>query len=317
MSTAITYLNPARHRLNLTVKAKVVVKRILFSDKRASAVEVESDGETFTVEGDEIVLSAGATASPKLLMLSGVGAADHLSSLGIPIVHDLPGVGQNFRDHPGVFIGLNIKEEYRVDPDSPNPRIVLRYTAQGSPTRGDMQIVPARMAGPYNVDDLQIGEVRIVCRLYLAKSAGQVRLTSTDPHVQPYLDFKFLEDPWDRERFREGVRIIMRLLKQDAIKDMIKEIVTPTEQDMTSDETLDSWLMRHVVGGAHFTGTCKMGPSSDPMAVVDQYGRVRGVEGLRVSDASIIPEVPRANTNCSTIMVAERVAEWIKEGRSN
>ncbi len=316
MSTAIAYLNSGRHRLNLTIKPNVLVKRILFSGKEASAVEVESGGETFTVEGNEIVLSAGATASPKLLMLSGVGPADHLRSFGIPLVHDLPGVGQNLRDHPGVFIGLNVKEEFRVDPNAPNARIVLRYTAQGSTDRGDMQIVPARLAGPFDVDALKIGEVRIVCRLYLATSAGQVRLTSTDPHVQPYLDFKFLENPWDRERFREAVRICVQLLKQEGIKDMIEEIVSPTDQDIASDEVLDTWLMQNVTAGAHFGGTCKMGPSSDPMAVVDQHCQVRGLEGLWVGDASVMPDVVRANTNATTIMIAERVAEWIKEGKS-
>ena len=317
MSTAVTHLNPVRHRLNLTIKANVTVRRILFSGKRAWAVEVESDGERFTVEGKEIVLSPGTIASPQVLMLSGVGPADHLSSLGIQVVQDMPGVGQNLRDHPGVSVGVNLQKGNQIEPNAQNIRICLRYTAQGSSERGDMQIIPAGFAGPIGGDSLQIDSARLACRLELATGSGELSLTSTDPHVQPHLDFRFLVDPWDCERLREAVRLCARLLEQEALRDIVEDRFTPTGHDMASDEALDAWLIQNVTPGAHLAGTCKMGPSSDPMAVVDQYGRVRGMEGLWVSDASVMPDVVRSNTNATTIMIAERVADWIKEGKSN
>ncbi len=315
MSTAITHLNHNRHRLNLTIRPNVLVRSIVFSGKKATAVEVESGGERFAVEGNEIVLSAGTILSPQLLMLSGVGPADHLSGLGIQVVQDLPGVGQNLRDHPGVSVGLNLKEGSQIEPNAQNIRICLRYTAQGSSDRGDMQIIPARFAGPIGGDSLQTEGARLACRLELAAGAGELTLTSADPHVQPHLNFRFLLDPWDRERLRETVRLCVRLLEQEPLRDIVEDRFTPTDQDIASDEALDTWMIQNVSTGSHLAGTCKMGPSSDPKAVVDQYCRVHGLEGLWVADASVMPDVVRANTNATTIMIAERAADWLKEGK--
>ena len=114
---------------------------------------------------------------------------------------------------------------------------------------------------------------------------------------------------------RDGVRLTLRLVEHQAYKDIIVERTRPTDQDLASDEALDAWLLQTVTTARHISGTCKMGAASDPMAVVDQYCRVRGVEGLRVVDASVMPKVIRANTNATTIMIGERVADWIKEGR--
>ena len=152
MSTALSYINPNRHRLNLTIRGNVHVRRILFQGQRASGVEVESGGEVFTVEADEIVLSAGAIASPQLLMLSGVGPEDHLRSLGIPVVRALPGVGQNLRDHPLVPIRMAAKPDFPQDPNGPRIQTVLRYTSGGSDSRNDMQIFPSSFSTPLGGD---------------------------------------------------------------------------------------------------------------------------------------------------------------------
>ena len=150
----------------------------------------------------------------------------------------------------------------------------------------------------------------MTCILELAVGSGEVTLASNDPHVQPNLDYRYLEDPWDRERLREAVHICLRLLEDGAFKDIVAERMEPTDQDLASDEALDSWLLKNVTNTTHCSGTCKIGPASDPMAVVDQYCRVYGIEGLRVADASVMPNVIRANTNATTIMIAERVADW-------
>jgi choline dehydrogenase len=311
MSTALTYINPSRHRLNLTIRPNVRVRRILFEGQRAAGVEVESGGDTFTVTGDQIVLSAGAIASPQLLMLSGVGPESQLQSLGIPVVKHLPGVGQNLRDHPLVPIRVAVKNDFPLDPNAARMQTVLRYTASGSEHRNDMQIFPSSFSTPLGGDPFAEEGIRLTCMMELAVSAGELRLSSVDPNVQPYIDCRYLEEPWDRERMREGVHIAVKLMEHEAFRDIVNGLISPTEHDLTSDEALDSWMMQNVWIGQHLSGTCKMGSSGDLMAVVDQYCRVHGIEGLRVADASVMPDVIRANTNATTIMIGERVADWI------
>jgi choline dehydrogenase len=148
VSTALAYLSQARHRLNLTVKGNILARRVLFHGTRATGVMVESAGEQCTVEGDQIILSAGAIASPHLLMLSGVGPAAHLRSLGIEVMHDLPGVGQNFRDHALVPILFHIDEQFIDDAQGPRLQIGLRYTVPDSSIRNDMQLTPSWFTDP-------------------------------------------------------------------------------------------------------------------------------------------------------------------------
>ena len=312
MSTSLAYLNPNRHRLNLTARGNVLARHILFDGKRATGVEVESGGERFTVEAGKIILSAGAIASPQLLMLSGVGPREQLRGLGIPVVHDLQGVGQNLRDHPLVAVRMRIREGIPVSADSPMMQIALRYTAEGSSARNDVQIMATSYSIPVGVDPSGRDSFSLICMLELANGAGELRLASPDPHVQPHLDYRFLVDPWDRRRLREAVRLCIRLLEQDAYKAVVAERLAPTDQDLDSEEALDDWLMRSVSTTHHISSTCKMGPTSDPLAVVDQHCRVHGLEGLRVVDASVMPNVVRANTNATTIMIAERVADWVR-----
>ena len=131
--------------------------------------------------------------------------------------------------------------------------------------------------------------------------------------MQPKLDYRFLLDAWDRERLREAVRLCVRLFQHQAFQGIIEERIVPTEADLASDVSLDSWLQANVGVAGHTSCTCKMGPKSDPLAVVDQDCRVWGVEHLRVVDASVMPEIPRANTNATVIMIAERVADFIRQ----
>ena len=312
LSTALTYINPSRHRLNLTIRPNAQVTRILFAGKRAMGLDVESGGERFTVKGEEIILSAGAIASPQLLMLSGVGPADHLRNLGVQVLQDLPGVGQNLRDHVSVVMAMRVKESFPQDPYAPGLQTVLRYTADGSSAPTDMELIPGSFFTPLGGDPMKGGGVTIAAVLNLAVSAGEQRLTSTDPHVQPYLDYRLLLDPWDGQRIRECVRLGIRLLEHEAYRDIVADRLFPADQDLSSDEALDAWLLRNSRTSYHNSGTCKMGPESDALAVVDQYCRVRGLEGLRVVDTSVAPDVVRANTNPTAIMIAERAAGWIK-----
>ena len=312
MSTGLTYINPNRHRLNLTVRGNVMVRRILFDRSAVWGVEVESGGDIFQLEANEIVLSAGAIASPQILMLSGVGPADHLRSLGIPVVQDSPGVGKNFRDHPMAPVRLRVKDDFPQDPDAPRIQAALRYTSGVNNLRNDIQIMPSSFSFPLGGDPLEGEGVRFSCILELAAGKGEITLASADPGDQPNLYYGFLEEPSDRERLREAVRICFGLLEHPAFNDIVDGPLTPTEEDLASDEALDDWLNKNVTTSQHLAGTCKMGPDSDPMAVVDQFCRVRGVQGLRVADTSVMPDVVRANTNTTAMTIGERVADWVK-----
>jgi choline dehydrogenase-like flavoprotein len=201
-------------------------------------------------------------------------------------------------------------------------QVALRYTAEGSSTRNDMQIfhLPLDCAYreylPPKLSLTSSDHCFALCvGLQNAVSSGELKLTANDPYVQPSINHRYLSDPWDRERMRQGVRLAVRLSQHPAFKDIIIERLSPTDADLASDEALDSWLLQNLDTLYHTSGTCKMGPTSDQMAVVDQFCHVRGLEGLRVVDTSVMPDVIRANTNATVIMIAERVADWIKEGR--
>ena len=199
--------------------------------------------------------------------------------------------------------------------DITKARLALRYTATGSSTPSDMMLMTNSIFSTLSGDPMPDGIIRISCALELPASMGEVRIVSVDPNVQPYFNYHYLEDPWDRERLREGVRLCRRLVEHSGYQDIVADWVSPTEDELNDDVKLDDYLF-HTVGTArHYSCTCRMGPDSDPMAVADQFCRVRGVENLRVADCSVLPNVTRANTNATAIMVGERVADWIKEGR--
>ena len=291
--------------------------RVLFDGTRATGALVESGGEMFSVYGDEIVLSAGPIGSPQVLMLSGVGPAEHLKSVDVPLLVDLPGVGQNLRDHPQVAVTLQATESFKQDGLEPILQVGLQYTAKGSQLRNDMIIFCHSFAtddGYYSLSDSPATGIYLVPAIYLAVGAGHIALTSKDSHVQPYLDYNFLQEAFDRDRMREGVHISIELGESDEFREIIRGCINPTEADLESDATLDAWMMKKVTTSHHVSGTCKMGPSSDPMAVVNQRGEVYGTEGLRVADASIMPDCIRANTNVTAMVIGERMADFIKEG---
>ena len=316
LSTALGYLNLARHRLNLTIRPNCTVHRILFEGNRATGVQVESGGETFVVEADEIVLSSGTIGSPHILMLSGVGPADQLAAAGISPVHELPGVGQSLRDHPIVFIPFRTNPGHEQDPNAPRMQVAARWTATGSQNRNDLQILMGSLINPRyltNPDGTPVAGLGMYTFINLEEGSGELRITSADPYAAPTIDLKFFESDLDLERCREVVRIAADLGRHPAFSDIIQERIYPPDEELTSDEALNDFIRRTVVSGQHLTSTCRMGPASDEMAVVDQFGRVHGLDGLRVADASIMPNCVRANTNCTTMMIGERIADFIRQ----
>ena len=317
MSTAITYLAEARHRLNLTIRGDVMVRRALISGNRAVGVEAGSGGQEFTIEADEVILSGGVVNSPQLLMLSGIGPRDHLRDLGIEVVQDLPGVGENLRDHPSVSLAYRTTME-GLGTFSPSLQTGMRYTTPGSKHRNDMQMSPILVSSEHRPAGVEVPEggsyAGYSVGLQKPVTAGRVRLVSSDSDVHPSLDYRYLTDPWDRERMRGAVRLCVRIVEGEESRKVLVQRLSPNDHDLATDESLDRWLLANVGTQHHSVGTCKMGPDSDSMAVVDQFCRVRGIERLRVVDASVMPDVIRANTNATTVMIAERVADWIVTG---
>ena len=304
LSTTLTYLDDARQRENLTIVPASQALQIVFDGTRTVGVQVEHDGEVELIEGVETILSAGAVGSAQLLLCSGVGAADDLRALDIATVSDLPGVGQNLQDHPvaGVQFRVQPSAVRELGDNLPMSQCILRYTATMSPIQTDMFI-----------REVQFGdEVTLWAGIYAPVGRGELRIVTPDPKAHPAIDCRFLDEEFDRRRLREGVRLCLDLAVQSSFDDIIGDRLAPGDDDLMSDDALDHWLLRSVVSGRHLTSTCKMGPRSDPQAVVDQRGRVHGVDGLRVVDASIMPTITRANTNFTTIAIAERIADLMR-----
>ena len=216
----------------------------------------------------------------------------------------------------GLFGGS--REGFELPEDTPGIQMTLRYTAEGSELPNDMLIHPGSRSPveikPYRPGSSdEIGLAMIIC-IDLAVGAGRIYLRDKDPHIQPFLDYNYLEDDFDTARLREGVRICLDFAEYEGWNSLVKERVEPTDADLESDESLDAWIRRWVATSHHVSGTCKMGPDSDPMAVVDQFGNVRGLENIKVADASIMPDCIRANTNVTSMVIGERVAAFIGEG---
>ncbi len=322
-SAALGYLDLARHRLNLTIRADCHVKRVIFEGKRAVGLEVESGGDSFDVAGEEIVLSAGAVGSPHLLLLSGVGPESQLANLGISVVHDLPGVGRNLKDHPKVYLTWNIADGYPAQTRAAPGGAALRLTAAGSGLRNDLSIslgcfVPPR-AGEIQpaLQDPKLAPrfVEMMVVLLLPVSQGELTLASADYRVQPSMRYNYLAEAFDRERLRSGVRTALELADRPELRAFVGDLLDPSDEDLATDDALDKWLMREATTYSHISCTCRMGPENDDLAVVDQFGRVYGVEGLRIVDAAIMPDLVRAPINPAVLMLAERIADAMRAGQ--
>jgi choline dehydrogenase len=191
--------------------------------------------------------------------------------------------------------------------------VTLRFTASGSDLRNDLKITMQRGATGAGRTPFEEGQrLAMNCGVYFQVGGGEIRLASPDPHDAPLIDFRYMNHPFDRQRLREAVRTAVRLAEHPAFANVLGDLIEPTRAQLASDAALDAWLQRETVTSYHAAGTCKMGPAADPLAVVDQYGRVHGIAGLRVADASIMPHSVRANTNATTIVIGERIADLMR-----
>jgi choline dehydrogenase-like flavoprotein len=197
-----------------------------------------------------------------------------------------------------------------LQPDASGVRTALRYTAKGSNESNDMMMTTSSLFSPFTGEILPDRIGRISCVIELPVGAGFVRLASSNPSVQPKFDYRYFSHPEDMRRMRDGIRLAVKILETDAYRDVSEARVAPTEDILSDDGALDLWIRQTVGSARHVSGTCKIGPDSDPMAVVDQQCRVKGFQGLWIADSSVMPQVPRANANATAIMIGERVSEW-------
>jgi choline dehydrogenase-like flavoprotein len=311
VNTAMAYLAPRRGLAALTVRGGVQVLRVAVEGGRAVGVQTR-DG---VVRAAEIVLSAGAVGSPHLLLLSGIGPADELRAAGIAVVSDVPGVGAQFSDHPNVYV------TYRPAGAGPAAGLplqgVLHATASGSTVPGDLELLPwfvpfSRVMGggpTGSADELAVG-----VGLQLAESRGRLSLDGPDPYRRPRLDYGYLREESDRRRLREGVRLAATLLRTRSLAPLVAVRTGLPDDVLADDGGLDRWIRTHLTTAVHLAGSARMGPESDPGAVVDQELRVRGVAGLRVVDTSVMPQVTSRGPAATAVMLGERAAELMTGG---
>lgn len=314
VSTNDAYLEPARDRSNLTIMGDATVDRIVIENERATGVEAAVDGEDQRFKGREIIVAAGAIHSPPLLMRSGIGPAAQLQTFDIDVIAELP-VGENLVEHSAIWLGVAIKPEHQVDDvRGRHTNCCVRYSS-GLCDAGDndMMLVSMNIS---SLDEAGKAEGLIIVCTYQTFSRGNVTLASTDASVQPNVDLNMLSDERDLTRMRDGFKRLFAVSQHEAVQgiaDRIYGTVTGGKvETLPSDEEIDTWLLNEVTDAQHPVGTCRMGSPDDPRTVVDPNCRVLGVDCLRVIDASIMPENPRANTHLTTVMIAEKMAEEIR-----
>lgn len=351
INTGIAYVNPARERPNLTVRGDTLARRIIFDGRRATGLEVETHGRIEVIQAPLVVLSAGAIKSPHLLALSGIGPAAELKAAGIEVLQDSPGVGKEFSDHPDISLTWTPRRRLTARNQRDMFQSVLNFTAEGSEHDGDLEILPQLrplaealgLQSGYRVHlrgllpivrrsfailrDLRGVSLRRVLQqaatrnalafsvaVQQAESRGEITTLSADPHVQPRIDYHYLSTPGDLRRMREVVRVAVALLRTEAFARYVRGLTELDEATLADDDRLDAWLRSHLGTAIHACGSCSMGPDPLDGAVVDQYGRVHGVEGVRVADTSILPTTPSRGPAATAVMIGERVADFIRSG---
>lgn len=348
-NSAMAYLTPRRGRSNLTIQGRARVHRVLMRNRRAVGVEAVVHRKRQNIYAEQVILSAGAALSPHLLMLSGIGPADQLIDQGVPVVQDLPGVGQEFLDHTELLVGFRPAEIASQGPNNVSlMEAVLHHTADGSQFHSDIEIMPmtlplvdatlgraagislaksmgsmvshplgllraVRKADPASL--LRLSSMTVLNAFIVSvleqTSRGSMTLVSSNPAAFPRIEHRLFSEPEDRRRMREAIRLTIDLMRSPAFAPVVKRLPTDVVAALGSDRELDRWMVRNPAPSGHLMGTCKMGPPSVPGTVVDENCRVHGVQGLRVVDLSIVPTLLTRGPNATAMMIGARAAELI------
>ncbi|MEQ6918417.1 choline dehydrogenase [Halomonas aquatica] len=332
-STARGYLDQAKPRPNLTIETRATTDVITFEGKRATGVRYQHRGQTQEVHARrEVLLCGGAIASPQILQRSGVGNPEYLAELDIPVVHDLPGVGENLQDHLEMYIQYECTQPISLYPALKwwnQPKIGAEWLLLGKGIGASNQFEAAgfiRSSDEEEWPNLQYHFLPIAIS-YNGKSAveahgfqahvgsmrsesrGRIRLTSRDPKAAPSILFNYMSTEKDWQEFRDAIRLTREIIAQPAFDAYRGREVSPGPE-VQSDAELDAFVREHAETAYHPCGSCRMG--KDEGSVVDGQGRVHGLEGLRVVDASLFPVIPTGNLNAPTIMLAEKIADRMR-----
>ncbi|HEY0285548.1 MAG TPA: FAD-dependent oxidoreductase [Pseudomonas sp.] len=317
VSSARAYLSAeVRSRPNLTLWTDTHARQLTVRGNTITGVQVQRDGKLLSVTAGEVILAAGALQSPALLLRAGIGPADQLHDLGIEVVADRPGVGRNLWDHSSIGLTATLHENLAPS-DEPNSVHLLAARVSSGIEPG----VPADLYLGISRNSA-LGTAGAVLWVNKPSSTGHLRLRSRDPADYPAVEFNLLSDRRDLERLREGLRLLAAVFADPAVAAFSgpprltrfadASIEGPLLSELlANDAALERYLRTHVGGVWHASGTCRIGRTEDPLTVVDYTGRVLGVQGLRVADASVMPTIPTANTNLPTVMIAEKLADAI------
>jgi choline dehydrogenase len=304
---ADAFLTPILSRPNLEVRSFCQATRLVIENNRAAAIEYLRAGAPERVRAArEIVLCGGVIDSPKLLMLSGIGPADHLKTLGVPVVANVPGVGRNLQDHLKLSIRWNGKTEL------PGSTVTAGMFVRSNPGRyGDPPDLQFYVGRGLETPDRFI---TITVSLTFPRSRGEVTLRSADPLAAPIIRCHYLQHDDDVKALVQGVKMARWFGESDSYSDLRGDEIAPGPA-AKSDADLAAFARRESDTIYHGAGTCKMGPQNDPAAVVDASLRLRGVDGVRVADASIMPEVVNATTHAACVMIGEKAADLLRAGK--
>ncbi|MGR9238731.1 GMC family oxidoreductase [Rhizobium leguminosarum] len=332
-SASLAYLSPIKDRKNLTVRTGARVARVIVEGARVTGVEIVTSRGLEIVRAErEVLVSSGAIGSPKLLLQSGIGPADHLRSVGVKVLHDLPGVGENLQDHLDLFVIAECTGDHTYDGVAKLHRTLwagIQYVlfrtgpvasslfetggfwyADPQARSPDIQFHLGLGSGiEAGVERLKNAGVTLNSAYLHPRSRGTVRLSSSDPAASPLIDPSYWSDPHDRTMSLEGLKIAREIMQQAALKPYVMAERLPGPKVMTDEELFD-YGCANAKTDHHPVGTCKMGRGPD--AVVGLDLKVHGLEGLRVCDSSVMPRVPSCNTNAPTIMVGEKGSDLIR-----
>ena len=333
-STSNAYIKPAKNRPNLTILSGVLVQRVLLKNKVARGVEYKVNGKTEKLNASkEVILCAGSIGSPQLLQLSGIGPKEVLQSAGVEVKHHLPGVGENLQDHLEVYFQYNCKK-----PITLNSKLnlfskgligiqwILSKTGLGATnhfescgfirSRAGLEwpniqyhFLPAAMR--YDGNAAMSGHgYQVHAGVNKVNSRGSIKINSSEAEAKPTILFNYLEDKQDIQDWRDCIRLTREILNQPSLDEFNAGEANPGD-NINSDDEIDAWVRANVESAYHPSCSCKMGDLEDTMTVVDNEGRVNGIQSLRVIDSSIFPTIPNGNLNGPTIMLAEKMADVV------
>jgi choline dehydrogenase len=306
ISAAEAYLTPeVRARENLTIRPHTLVRRVLFENRRAVAVEVEGKHGSERIEAKHVILCAGAVNTPGVLLRSGVGPDSEVRRLKCEVVQDAPAVARKLLDHPGTGIFVLARSGVSVDHEAPIIQTVLRYSSGVCNHRADMLLQPAS----FTMLKRKLPLFGLVTQVGKPRGHGLIRYLDADPRSRPQIRSHFFEDKQDRDLARKALQMCFDLLETRALS-ALGRAVFPWPGILRRDRLLDAAIPRLCDSGYHPCGTVPMGASPGPDAAVDGRGQLFGLEGLYVVDASLMPTVPSSNIHLPTLMMAERMAEW-------